>query len=289
MINLRLPNSAGFPYSARMTLHAVPTPTPLDELLLMLARLRHPITGSPWERDQSCASIAPNTLEEAYEVVDAISRNDMQELKGELGDLLLQVVFHSQIAKEGGHFTFDDVAQGIVDKIKRRLPHFFAGRDVTVEKQLDDWEAIKAAEKAAKGHDSIFDDIPLHLPALVRANKLQNRATRMGFSWNDISGVYAKIDEELAEVKEAAASGDRVHLQEELGDLLVIVSRLANVLGYDAEQVLREGNRKYEKRLRHMESRLKENGEPVNNAPLDKLMAYWADAKLHDHTQPEEK
>lgn len=265
-----------------MTLKPVNPPTPIEELLEIMARLRHPATGSPWEREQTSLSIAPNMLEEAYEAVDAITQNDMKELKAELGDVLLQVVFHAQIAKEQGHFGFNEVVETISAKIKSRLPAFFSGQDVDVTTQLNKWEEIKQQERTAKGYTSVFDGIATNLPALVRANKLQSRATQIGFSWADLEGVFDKITEETDEVREAIASGDRKHIEEELGDLLNIVARLANVLGFDAEQALRLSNRKFETRLRHIETRLNEQGLPLKTTPLDKLVEFWNEAKAKE-------
>lgn len=260
-------------------IHNPAPPTPIEELLDILARLRHPVTGSAWEREQTSLSIAPNMLEEAYEAVDAITRNDMAELKSELGDVLLQVVFHAQIAREQGHFSFNEVVDGINAKIRSRLPAFFAGQGVDVKTQLNKWEEIKKQERAAKGYTSVFDGIAPNLPALVRANKLHDRATQIGFSWPELESVFDKIKEETDEVREAYASGDRQHLQEELGDLLNIVSRLVNVLGYDAEQALRLSNNKYEERLRYVEACMAEQKLPHKTTPLDVLMGFWKEAK----------
>ena len=265
-----------------MTLKAVIPPTPIEELLTIMARLRHPIKGSPWEREQTSLSIAPNMLEEAYEAVDAITHGDVNELRGELGDVLLQVVFHAQIAREQGHFGFNEVVETINNKIKSRLPAFFSGQDVDVTTQLDKWEEIKREERAAKGYTSIFDGIAPNLPALVRANKLQSRASQMGFAWNSMDDVYAKIEEETQEVREAEQSGNRTHLEEEIGDLLNIVARLANMLNIDAEQALRHSNIKFEKRLRHVEQRMKDGSHPHKETPLETLMEFWREAKAKE-------
>lgn len=244
-----------------------------------MARLRHPMDGSPWERDQSHQSIAPNLLEEAYEAVDAITRNDIKELKGELGDVLLQVVFHSQMAKEAGHFTFNEVVTTLNNKIKSRLPAFFSGKKEDVTAQLNEWERIKAAERASKGYESIFDGVAINLPALARANKLQDRAERVGFTWREESSFVDKIDEEVAEVKEALAEGDKAHLEEEIGDLLFITSRLAHLKGIDAETALRKANAKFERRLRHTETSLKKKNIALKDASLDELVRLWQEAK----------
>jgi nucleoside triphosphate diphosphatase len=262
-----------------MTLKAVTNPSPLEELLDILARLRHPVHGSPWERDQTHTSISPNVLEEAYEVVDAIQNEDMRELKGELGDLLLQVVFQSQIAKEGGHFTFNEVAQGIIDKVKARLPHFFAGREVSVDKQLEDWEKIKQMERDRKGHTSVLDGIAKALPALARTQKIHSRVNRVGFKWHDLAGVMGKVDEELAEVKQAIATSDKAHISEEIGDLLFSTAILSDWLGIDAEQALRRASKKFEERFRFVEQRVKENGKSLEQSTLAEMQAFWKKAK----------
>lgn len=262
-----------------MTLKPVTSPTPIEELLDIMARLRHPGTGSPWEREQTSLSIAPNMLEEAYEAVDAITRDDMTDLKGELGDVLLQVVFHSQIAREQGHFGFNEVVETISAKIKSRLPMFFSGQDVDVSTQLNKWEEVKKQERAAKGYSSVFDGIAPNLPALVRANKLQDRAVRMGFVWNSIQAMLEKIREETAEVEEALLADNKQHLEEELGDLLSIVSNLCYKLGIDAESAQRKANNKYERRLRFIESRLLARGIEPASAGMDEMWKLWKEAK----------
>ncbi len=254
-------------------------PTPIEELLDILARLRHPVTGSPWEREQTSFSIAPNMLEEAYEAVDAITRGDMNELKGELGDVLLQVVFHAQIAKEQGHFGFNEVVETINTKIKSRLPAFFSGVETDVKTQLSKWEEIKNQERAAKGYTSVFDGIAPNLPALVRANKLQDRAVRMGFKWDDITPILAKVQEETKEVEAAIKSGDKAHIEEELGDLISIVSTLCYELGIDAETAQRKANNKFEGRMRHIESSLKERGIDPKTAGMAEMWRLWKEAK----------
>ena len=216
----------------------------IARLTAIMARLRDPDDGCEWDRAQTWSTIAPYTIEEAYEVADAIDRNDATDLKEELGDLLLQVVFHSRIAEEAGAFTLDDVADAISTKMERRHPHIFGSGAAL------DWERSKADERAAKGAAGALDGIALGLPALTRAEKLQKRAARVGFDWPDASGPHAKVDEELAEV--ADASGDAV--AEEIGDLLFAVVNWARHLNVDAEASLRAANRKFERRFQAMEA-----------------------------------
>ena len=240
----------------------------IERLVAIVGRLRHPTAGCEWDRVQTFASIAPYTIEEAYEVADAIERNDMAELKDELGDLLLQVVFHSRMAEEAGHFAIDDVASAISEKMERRHPHLF-GRAETGGHHL--WEQVKADERAAKGESSALDGVALGLPALMRAEKLQKRAARTGFDWPDASGPRAKIEEELAELD---AETDRGRQEEELGDLLFAVVNLARHLKIDAEEALRKANRKFEGRFRMIE------GEPgFASMSLDQMEELWSQAK----------
>ncbi|MAR55624.1 MAG: nucleoside triphosphate pyrophosphohydrolase [Rickettsiales bacterium] len=227
--------------------------TAIDQLLEVMQALRTPETGCPWDLEQDFASIRHYALEEAYEVVDAIERNDMRDLKEELGDLLLQVVFHAQMAKEQGLFTFNDVAQGIAAKMIRRHPHVFGettiidGQDVHAN-----WEVIKAEERQEKGKDdSLLADIPHAFPSLLRAVKLQKRAAKIGFDWPDTEPVYDKINEEIDEVKTATNQAER---EEEIGDLLFVVANLARHFKVDPEAALRAANQKFETRFRHMES-----------------------------------
>jgi len=220
--------------------------SPIDRLLAIMARLRDPATGCEWDSVQTFATIAPYTIEEAYEVDDAIRRGDLADLKDELGDLLLQVVFHARMAEEAGAFDFADVATAISEKMERRHPHLFGSAD---EGGHHLWEQIKAEERGAKGHASALDGIALALPALLRAEKIQKRAARTGFDWPDPSGARAKIDEELAEV-EAASPDQRA---EEIGDLLFATVNWARKLGVDPETALHAANAKFERRFRAME------------------------------------
>ncbi|WP_375396418.1 nucleoside triphosphate pyrophosphohydrolase [uncultured Sphingomonas sp.] len=220
----------------------------MERLVAVMARLRDPVTGCEWDVAQTFATIAPYTIEEAYEVVDAIERADLVELKDELGDLLLQVVFHARIAEEAGHFALSDVVAAICDKMERRHPHIFGA---VTDGGHSLWEEIKAGERGAKGAESALDGVAIGLPALLRAEKLQKRAARVGFDWPDADGARAKIDEELAEVETAASDA---HREEEVGDLLFAVVNWARKLEIDSEAALRGANAKFERRFRAMEA-----------------------------------
>ena len=218
---------------------------PLERLVAIMRRLRDPVSGCEWDREQNFATIAPYTIEEAYEVADAIARGDMDALADELGDLQLQVVFHAQMAEEAGHFALDDVIGRICDKLERRHPHIFGNAQHSPE-----WEELKAAERKNHSDDSALAGVALALPALERAAKLQRRAARTGFDWPDTSGPRAKIDEELAELD---AETDHPRMLEEMGDLLFAVVNLARHLNIEPEAALREANRKFERRFRAIE------------------------------------
>ena len=238
----------------------------LERLVAIMARLRDPVSGCEWDRQQNFATIAPYTIEEAYEVADAIARDDMDALADELGDLQLQVVFHAMMAEETGQFTLNQVLDGICDKLERRHPHIFG--DLA---HSPGWEEIKAAERQARADESALDGVALALPALERAAKLQRRAARTGFDWPDVSGPRAKIDEELAEL-DAESDADRQ--SEELGDLLFAVANLARYLKIDPEEALRNANRKFERRFRAIE---REAG--FDGLTLDEKEALWVRAK----------
>ena len=257
---------------------------PVTELRRIMARLRDPETGCPWDVEQDFASIAPYTIEEAYEVADAITRDDMAELREELGDLLLQVVFHSQMASEAGHFTLDDVARSINDKMIRRHPHVFASaeeRDAAA--QTVAWEAQKAAERAEKGQaTSHLDGVALALPALLRALKLQKRAARAGFDWAETAPIYDKLQEEVGELKEAEASGNADAIEDELGDLLFVSANLARRLSVDPEAALRRANAKFERRFRRMEEIAASRGLDFDALSLDAQEALWQTAKSEE-------
>jgi nucleoside triphosphate diphosphatase len=242
----------------------------IDRLVAIMARLRDPKTGCEWDTVQTFATIAPYTIEEAYEVADAIERGDMAELKDELGDLLLQVVFHSRMAEEAGDFALTDVANAISDKMERRHPHIFLG---ATEGGHHLWEQIKAAERGEKGHESALDGVAIGLPALLRAEKLQKRAARTGFDWPDPSGARAKVDEELVEVEDATTQAE---IEEELGDLLFAVVNWARKLGVDPEAALRGANAKFEKRFKAMEV---EAGDAFEGLNLDEKEKLWSIVK----------
>lgn len=252
-----------------------------QKLLEIMAKLRNPQGGCPWDLEQDFSTIAPYTIEEAYEVAEAIATGDRTSLREELGDLLLQVVFHAQMAQEEKSFDFEDVAAGINDKMIRRHPHVFGDTDITdADAQTANWENIKAEERKHKQKDtSVLADVPAALPALMRAQKLQARAARVGFDWPDASGVIAKIREELDEVEEAIASGDATHTQEEIGDLLFAVTNLARFTKGDAETALRDANQKFSRRFRYIEQRL---GKPMQDATLDEMETLWVEAKMKE-------
>lgn len=249
------------------------SPADIMSLATVMARLRDPDTGCPWDIEQDFASIAPYTIEEAYEVADAIERNDMAALRDELGDLLLQVAFHSRMAEQAGHFSLQDVIDGITRKMIRRHPHVF-GEGTRREDGHAQWEAIKAAERAEKDPDSsALAGVAIALPALLRAEKLQKRAARTGFDWPDSDGAIAKIVEELDEVQGAATQAER---EEEVGDLLFAVVNLARHLKIDPEVALRAGNAKFDRRFRMMEAIA---GDAFAALPLDEKEMLWQRAK----------
>ncbi len=245
------------------------TPPGVERLMAIMARLRDPKTGCEWDTVQTFETIAPYTIEEAYEVADAIQRGDMAELQDELGDLLLQVIFHSRIAEESGQFALADVITGICDKMERRHPHIF-GDVQNGGHHL--WEQIKAEERGSKGTTGALDGVAIGLPALLRAEKLQKRAARTGFDWPDPSGARAKIDEEIAEV-EAASDAER---EEEIGDLLFSVVNWSRKLGVDPESALRAANAKFERRFKAMEAHA---GEKFAALDLDAKERLWVEAK----------
>lgn len=259
------------------------TCTAIEALLDLMARLRDPDAGCPWDRAQTWRSLVPYTLEEAYEVADAIDQGDVAELREELGDLLFQVVFYSRIAEEEGHFDFADVAQGITDKMHRRHPHVFGDASHSDDESLRRaWEAAKAGERSQKGRkdESQMAGVARALPALVRAHKLQKRARDVGFDWPEAQGALEKTHEELAEVEAAAAEGDSDHLAEELGDLLFSVVNLIRLFGYQSEHLLRAANDKFERRFRALEQRLAASGRAdLSQLTLEQLESGWSDVK----------
>lgn len=251
-----------------------------------MAQLRHPQTGCPWDLKQDFRSLLPYTLEEAYEVADAIERGDHDDLRDELGDLLFQVVFQSRVAEEQGLFDFEQVAAGIADKLTRRHPHVFGDtvyEDEAAFKRA--WEQAKLDErhaKAGKAAASVLEGIGAALPALVRAEKLQKRAARFGFDWPEAEPVFAKVHEELDELREAHASGDQAHVEEEVGDLLFVAVNLARHLGVSPEAALRAANAKFFRRFQHIEQGLAEEGRGLEGTPLEELDALWDDAKARE-------
>ncbi|MCQ8185068.1 nucleoside triphosphate pyrophosphohydrolase [Parvularcula maris] len=255
-------------------------PRSIGALKELMAALRDPDGGCPWDVEQDHRSIARYCIEEAYEVVDAIERGSDEELRSELGDLLLQVVFHSQMAEERGAFTFDDVVEGIVTKMVSRHPHVFEqadGRDA--DGQTAAWEEMKERERKERGETSILADVPRGLPALTRAEKLSKRAARVGFEWPEAVHIIDKMEEELGELREALASGDMQHTEEELGDLLFSAANLGRRLGIDTETAGRKANEKFEKRFSHVEGEVDRSGRGFDQHTLDELEGYWTEAK----------
>ncbi len=258
----------------------------IARLLDIMAQLRDPDGGCPWDVEQSFKTIAPYTIEEAYEVADAIAQDDMAALADELGDLLLQVVFHARMAEEAGHFDFDAVAKAIADKMIRRHPHVFGEDRVdSAAAQTLSWEAFKAAERSEKAVNSgrtasVLDGVTLALPGLTRAVKLQRRAARVGFDWPEATQVLDKIDEELSEIKqEIGNGGDRERLEDEVGDLLFAVANLARHLGVDPEAALRGTNAKFERRFHHVEQSFEDGLDGVS---LEEMEAAWQAAKARE-------
>jgi nucleoside triphosphate diphosphatase len=255
----------------------------IDRLLAVMARLRDPEHGCPWDLQQDFRSIAPHTLEEAYEVADAIERDDLPALRDELGDLLFQVVFHARLAGEHGAFEFDDVVDAICDKLMRRHPHVFGNAIVAdAAEQTRAWEKIKHEERAVAGREGALADVPQALPALTRARKLGARAGAAGFDWPDASGPRAKVDEELAEFDNAMADGDAVRGEAELGDLLFSIVNLARHLEMDPETALRQANERFARRYRHLEQSLARLGQLAAGAAPELLDRLWAAAKAEN-------
>jgi MazG family protein len=255
----------------------------IERLLAIMTRLRDPAHGCPWDRAQDFRTIAPHTLEEAYEVADAIERGDLDRLRDELGDLLFQVAFHAELAREQGAFAFDGVVDAICDKLTRRHPHVFADAIVAdAAGQTVAWERIKREERAARGDAGALADVPLALPALARARKLGARAAQAGFDWPDAAGPRAKIDEELAELDASVATGDPAAREAEIGDLLFSVVNLARHLGLDPETALRRANERFARRYRHLERELERLGQSPAGASPELLDRLWAAAKAEN-------
>lgn len=267
----------------------------LEDLLYLMERLRDPRTGCPWDVKQSYRSITSSTIEEAYEVVDAIERDDFVHLKEELGDLLFQVIFYSQLGKEDGYFDFRDVVDSLTEKLIRRHPHVFpdgslgsitddAQRLQSDEQVKAQWESIKAEERSREGMASILEDVPLGLPALARAAKLQKRAAKVGFDWSEIAPVIDKIKEEVAELELAYAAGADQDIAEELGDLMFSVVNLSRHLKQDPEHALRQANKKFINRFQHIEQRLHSLGINLEDAEQSLMEQFWIEAKQEDVT-----
>jgi MazG family protein len=253
--------------------------TQLQRLLRIMERLRDPQGGCPWDLQQDWATIAPHTIEEAYELADAIARDEAAAVRDELGDVLFQVVFQARIAEERGLFDFEAVAAAIADKLERRHPHVFGDAQIAdAAAQTQAWEQHKRAERVARGQGTgALDGVTLGLPALVRATKLGSRAARVGFDWPDVQGVLDKVDEEVVELR--AELADRAAAQEEIGDLLFAVAQAARHLGLDAEAALREANAKFERRFRHVEALLAHEGLTPTDVDMARLEQLWGRAK----------
>jgi ATP diphosphatase len=271
----------------------------ISRLIEIMARLRTPVSGCPWDLEQDFASIAPYTIEEAYEVVDAIARGDLDDLREELGDLLLQVVFHARMAEERNAFAFGDVVEAITRKMIRRHPHVFADKDgnLTPGHVKSAWDRIKAEEKAERAarrpaedkhkdsaHTSLLSDVKAGQPALTRAMALQRKASTVGFDWNDPRAVLAKIREEADEIEAALDHGDPAKLTEETGDLLFALVNLARHVGADPETALRTTNAKFERRFAYIEHALAANGRTLDEASLDEMDELWNEAKAEEKT-----
>ena len=263
------------------------TGRPFEDLVELMARLRTPGSGCPWDLEQTFETISRHTIEEAYEVADAISRRDMADLRGELGDLLFQTVFHSRMAEEAGAFSIGDVIAGLVDKMEARHPHVFGdARIESADDQTSAWEAMKAAERASRRQTGALDGVALGLPALMRAEKLAKRAARVGFDWPDAAQVLDKLDEEVAELKEAVGleRPDPAHVAEELGDLLFVIANLCRKLGVDAEGALRGANDKFTRRFSGMEALAEVSGRRFEDLTLAEQEALWTQVKVQERS-----
>ena len=251
-------------------------PRSIETLKRVMAALRHPATGCPWDLQQNFSTIAPYTIEEAYEVADAIEKNDMAALKDELGDLLLQPIYHAQMAAEDGAFTFDDVIEAVVTKMIRRHPHVF-GDDAAKTAGVAEgfWEANKAKEREGQPKLGLLASVPMTLPGLTRAQKLTAKAAKVGFDWPHVNFVYDKLTEEIAELK----SADKEHQAEELGDILFVLANLARHLGIDPETAVRSANAKFERRFSHIETTLAAKGRDWKDSNLEEMDALWDEAK----------
>jgi ATP diphosphatase len=267
-----------------MTEETAVTANAMARLLDVMSRLRDPEHGCPWDLRQNFQSIVPYTVEETYELVDAIEAENFEQIREELGDVMFQVVFYAQLASEQNRFDFDEVVAGITDKLVRRHPHVFsdASEVATSEAEVkENWERFKQSEREQKKQGAILDDVPRALPALSRAQKLQKRAARVGFDWLDAEGVWAKINEEMSELREAIASENDSHIEAELGDVLIAVVNLARHLGVDAESATRRANSRFESRFRTMEQAALKEGSSLGDETLEQLEKRWQTAKRH--------
>ena len=265
-----------------MTDDATTTHAGIQSLLNIMRRLRDPDSGCPWDLKQNFHTIVPFTIEETYELVDAIAAEDFTQIQDELGDVLFQVVFYAQIASEQALFTFEDVVDGIAEKLRRRHPHVFAAtgaESVSVGEVKERWEEIKGEERQQKNQKGTLDDIPKALPALSRSQKLQKRAARVGFDWSELDAVRGKVDEELEELAEAISKGESTAIESEVGDIFLAMVNLARHLGVDAESALRHANRRFEKRFRLMETAADCDGSQLSEESLEQLEARWQAAK----------
>ena len=261
-------------------------PVQIEHLLGIVRRLRDPDQGCPWDVGQTFQSIVPHTIEEAYELADAIESNDFDQIREEAGDVLFQVLFYAQMADEKQHFNFADVVDGLSEKLIRRHPHVFS-RNSTAQQETpiavsdvsDSWEKIKRTERQHKQQSGILDDIPVSLPALTRAQKIQKRASRVGFDWADVAGVFEKLEEEICELKEALVEGEKAAIESELGDVLFCVVNLARHLDFDAETAMRGATRKFEGRFRLMEEQAIASGSRVEDESVSTLEARWQTVK----------
>lgn len=252
----------------------------IERLLVLMQRLRDPRNGCPWDREQTFATIAPYTIEEAYEVADAVQKQDLHALRDELGDLLFQVVFHAQMAKEQHAFDFDAVVDAICNKMEQRHPHIFGSAKIaSAAEQTSAWEAHKKRERE-RGGANVLDGVPVALPALTRASKLGKRAAQVGFDWPDVHGALEKLNEETQELRRAIDAQDgRDHVEDEVGDVLFCVTNVCRYLGIDPEAALRRANAKFERRFGYVERQLKAQGRKPEDASLDEMEALWQEGK----------
>lgn len=257
----------------------------INSLLQIMRDLRNPETGCPWDKEQSIESIAPYSVEEIYELMDAIERDDMDDIKDELGDLLFHIVFYARLAEEDGHFEFNDVVNNVCEKLRYRHPHVFGDMQLATKEQVaEEWEKRKQKERESKkktNHkpDSLLDNVPRQLPATIRADKLQKRAATVGFEWPELQGVIDKLEEELVELKEAISENNQQNMEEELGDYLFSVVNLARRLSIDSEAALSKTNQKFIRRFQYIEEQARNTNRTLDDMSLEEMDAYWDEAK----------